>query len=165
MDVRLVVGGLLTRNAVLSRLLWNYADRLEEGFSRHCSLSAPCFIVPNWRVDQPPSAPFGSRLLTVQAHTSRTDPRRHETLDAILRLVHVVLTDDHAGSSVRALRVRTPVDLVAGELDTVVRLGIWNVAPVPRRLEAGSRRLLPWPDCSTSVVVPGAPTPGTFSIN
>jgi hypothetical protein len=162
-----VVGGLLTRNAVVSRLLWNYADRLERGWSGHCSRrSAPCFIVPHWSVDQLPSAPFGSRLLTVHAHTSRTDPSRHETLDAILRLLHVVLTDDHAGSSVMARRLRAPADLVAGELDTVVRLGIWEIAPVPsRRLEAGQRRLLPWPDCSTSVVATGAPAPATISMN
>lgn len=166
MDVRLAVGGLLARNAVVSRLLWNYADRLEWGWSGDCSVSAPCFIVPNWSVDHPPSAPFGSRLLTVHAHTSRTDPSRHETLDAILQLLHVVLTDDHAGSSVSARRLRTPADLVAGEFDTVVRLGIWDIAPVPpRRLEAGQRRLLPWPDCRTSVVATGAPAPGPISMN
>lgn len=161
MDVRLVVGGLLARNAVARRLLWNYADRLERGWSWDCSVSAACFIVPNWSVDPPPSAPFSARLFTVQAHTSCIDPSPHETLDAILRLLHVVLTDDHAGSSVTARRLDAPADLVDGELDTVARLGIWDIAPVPaRRPEAGQRRLLPWPDCSPSVVT-GAPTPGT----
>ena len=167
MDVRLVVGGLLTRNAVVSRLLWNYADRLERGWSGHCS-SAPCFIVPDWSVDQPSSAPLGSRRLTVHAHASRTDPSHHETLEAILRLLHGVLTDDHAGSSISARRLRAPADLVAGEHDTVVRLGIWEIAPVPsRRLGRSQRRLLPWPDCRTSVVATGAPTPvpGTISMN
>lgn len=161
MDVRLVVGGLLTRNAVVSRLLWNYADRLERGRSGHFSAAATCFIVPDWSVDQLPSAPFESRLLTVHAHTSRIDPNPHETLDAILRLLHVVLTDDHAGSFVSARRLGTPADLVVSELDTVVRLGNWDIAPVPsRRLEAGQGRLLPWPDCSTSVAAAtGAPAP------
>lgn len=166
MDVRLVVGGLLTRNAVVSELLWNYADRLERGCSREGPVSAPRFIVPNWSVDQPPSAPSGSRLLTVHAHTSRTEPSRHETLDAILRLLHVVLTDDHAGSFVTARRLSAPADLVATDLDTVVRVGIWDIAPFPSHApEVAQRRLLSWPDCSTSVIATGALAPGTLSMN
>jgi hypothetical protein len=164
MDVRLVVGGLLTRNAVLSKLLLNYADRLERGCSGHCTVSAPCFIVPNW--SRPPSAPFMSRLLTVQAHTSRTDPSRHDTLDEIMRVVHAVLTDDHAGSSITVRRLGTPADLVASDLGTVVRLGFWDIAPVPSSgREAGQRRLLPWPDCSKSIIATGALAPGTVSMN
>jgi hypothetical protein len=163
MDVRLVVGGLLTRNAVLSELLLNYADRLARGCSGHRAESAPCFIVPNW--SRLPSAPFTSRLLTVRAHTSRTDPSRHDTLDEIMRLLHGVLTDDHAGSSITARRLRTPADLVAGDLDTVVRLGCWDIAPVPScGPGAAPRRLLPWPDCS-AVLATAALAPGTVNMN
>jgi hypothetical protein len=164
MDVRLVVGGLLTRNAVLSRLLLNYADRLERGLG-HCTVPAPCFIVPTWSADQPPSAPFGSRLLTVHAHMSRSDPGCHDTLDAIMLLLHVVLTDDHAGSSITARRLSTPADVAASDLDTVSRLGCWDIAPVPSwGPEADQRRLLPWPDCG-AVLATGALTPGTVNVN
>jgi hypothetical protein len=166
MDVRFVVGGLLTRNAELSRLMSNYACRLERGCSGHCRVSPPCFIVPNWTADQPLATPFGSRLLMVQAHTSRTDPRRHETLDAIMRLLHTVLTDEHAGSSITAQRLGPPIDLVGSNLGTVGKLGIWDIAPVPSGgSAAGPRRLLPWPDCSTSAIPSGARAPGTLSMN
>ncbi len=164
MDVRLVVGGLLTRNAVLSRLLLNYADRLERG-PGHSAVPAPCFIVPSWSADQPRSAPSGSRLLTVHAHTSRTDPGRHHTLDTVMRLLHVVLTDDHAGSSITARRLRTPADLVAGGLDTVSRSGCWAIAAVLScGSEAAQRRLLPWPDCS-AVLATGALAAGAVTMN
>ena len=164
MDVRLVVGGLLTRNAVLSRLLLNYADRLERG-PGHCAVPAPCFIVPLWSADRSRYAPSGSRLLTVCAHTSCTDPERHHTLDAVLRLLHVVLTDGHAGSSITARRLSTPGDLVAGDPDTVSRSGCWAIAPVPPcGPEAPRRRLLPWPDCS-AVLATGALAAGAVTGN
>jgi len=164
MDVRLVVGGLLARNAVLSRLLLNYADRLERG-PGHCALPAPCFIVPDWSADQARSASSGSRLLTVSAHTSRTDPERHHTLDAVLHLLHVVLTDDHAGSSITARRLHTTADLVAGDPDTVSRSGCWAIAPVPSCSPgAAQRRLLPWPDCS-AVLATGARAAGAVTVN
>lgn len=162
MDVRLVVGGLLTRNAVLSKLLLNYVDRLEFGNS---TATPPRFIVPDWTAEQPPSAPFGHRVLTVQAHTSRADPRHGDTLDAIMELVHVVLTDDHARTAITARRLSAPTDHVTGDVGTVAKLGSWDVAPVPSRSPAVRRRLLPWPDCSTSTLTTGAPEPGTVSMN
>jgi hypothetical protein len=166
MDVRFVVGGLLCRNAELSQLLSNYACRLDRGCSGRCTASPPCFIVPNWTADQPPVSPSGSRLLTVQAHTPRSDPGRHETLDAIMRLVHAVLTDDHARSSITAQRLSPPVDLVASNLGTVGKLGIWTIAPVPSSdSDAAHRRLLPWPDCNASVVASGALAAGAFGMN
>lgn len=166
MNVRLVVGGLLTRNAVLNELLWNYADRLERDGSANCPGSAPRFIVPVWSDDQPPSGPFGGRLFAVQAHTSRTDPGRHDTLDAILRLLHTVLTDDHASSFITARRLSTSTEVVAGDLDTVVRSGIWDIAPAPSgHHEAARRRLLPWPDCSTSIMATGALAPASSYMN
>ncbi len=166
MDLRLVVGGLIARNPVLSTLLANYADRLDEDRFGCGAATSPSFIVPTWSVDRFSHVPAGSRLLTVEAHTSSTDPRRHENLDTILRVLHVVLTDDHADASIIARRLATPADLVASDLDTVVRVGMWDIAPVPScGPEAAQRRLLPWPDCSTSVITSGALAPGTISMN
>jgi hypothetical protein len=127
MDLRLAVGGLLTRDVVLSTLLVNYADRLVQGSPGPGTSTAPCFIVPNWRADQVERP--GRRLFSVEAHTSRTDPRRRENLDAVLRLLHEVLTGDEAGASITARRLGTSDDLVAGDLDTVVRVGTWEIAP------------------------------------
>jgi|tagenome__1003787_1003787.scaffolds.fasta_scaffold20783379_2 hypothetical protein len=166
MDLRLVVGGLIARNPVLSTLLANYAARLEEDRFGYGAATSPSFIVPTWSVDRFSHVPAGSRLLTVEAHTSSTDPRRHENLDTILRVVHMVLTDDHAGAAIIARRLATPADLVASDLGTVVRVGMWDIAPVPSAgAEAAQRRLLPWPDCSTSVITTGALAPRTVSMN
>jgi hypothetical protein len=166
MDHRLVVGGLIARNAVLSTLLLNYADRLEKGSLGHGAATAPSFIVPIWSVGRFPYAPIGNRLLTVEAHTSSTDPRCQENLDTILRLLHVVLTDDHASSSITARRLSTTAGLRSSGPDTVVKAGTWDVALVPSRsLRAAPRRLLPWPDCSTSVIATGPLTPRAIRLN
>jgi hypothetical protein len=166
MDLRRVVGGLIARNAVLSTLLMNYADRLRQGRSGHGTATAACFIVPDWSQDQLPSAPLRGRLFTVEAHTSRTDPRLHGNLDTILGLVDVVLTDDHASTSITARRVDAAADLRTTGSDTVVRVGSWDITPIPScGLAAAERRLRPWPDCATSVLAGGALTPGLTSTN
>ncbi|MGK5111701.1 MULTISPECIES: hypothetical protein [unclassified Geodermatophilus] len=127
MDLRLAVGGLLTRNAVLSTLLLNYADRIVQASPGPGAASAPCFIVPSWSADQ--CARPGCQLLTVEAHTCRTDPRRRENLDAVLWLLQEVLTGDEAVASITARLLGTSDDLVPGDRDTVVRVGTWEIAP------------------------------------
>jgi hypothetical protein len=133
MDLRLVVGGLLTRDAVLSALLLNYADRLERGPVEPCAGTTARFIVPCWAADERPSAPPRGRLLRVEAHASPADPGRHENLDAILRRLDAVLTDDQAGRSIRARRLLGSADLRSSPFGTVVRVGVWAVAPAPSR--------------------------------
>jgi hypothetical protein len=166
MDLRLVVGGLLTRNGVLSTLLMNYADRLEQGRFGRDTATAPCFIVPTWSIDARPSAPLRSQWLTVEAHTSRNDPSRHHNLDTILRLLHGVLTDDHAGRLITARRLSTSAVLMTRGLDTDFRVGTWEITPVPScDLESAQTRLLPWPDSTTSVITAGALASGTVSLN
>jgi hypothetical protein len=164
MDLRREVGGLLTRNAVLRTLLMNYADRLEQSCAGNGSATAPCFIVPTWDVDRRLSRRPRSRVLTVEAHTSRGD-RSRDDLDAILRLVHVVLTDDHAGTSITARRLDTSAGVRTSGLDTVVRMGSWEIAPAPSCDLGGTRRrLLPWPDCS-AVTIAGTPAARCVSAN
>ena len=166
MDVRLAVGGLLTRNAVLSTLLVNYADRLEQGRSGRGAPLAPCFIVPTWwRVGEDPTAPAGPDLLTVAAHASRNDPHHAENLDSILRLLQVVLTDDHARASIIARRLGMFDEHASTDRDTVTRVGIWTIAPVPSRAPAATEaRLLPWPDCG-AVLGAAVLAPGTAGLN
>jgi hypothetical protein len=166
MDLRRVVGGIIARNAVLSTLLLHYADRLEQGRSEYGTATAAFFIVPTWSRDQSPSAQPRSQLFTVEAHTPRTDPGLHENLDTILQLVHEVLTDDHASTSITARRLNASTDLRTTDLDTAVRVGTWAIAPVPScSLGAAQRRLLPWPDSGTSVVATGALAPRIVSMN
>jgi hypothetical protein len=165
MDLRREVGGLLTRNAVLRTLLMNYADRLQQSCAGNGSATAPCFIVPTWDVDRRLSRRPRSRVLTVEAHTSCSDPTRDEDLDAILRLVHVVLTDDHAGTSITARRLATSAEVTTSGRDTVVRMGFWEIVPVPSCDLGGTRpRLLPWPDCS-AVTIAGALAASGVSAN
>jgi hypothetical protein len=165
MNVRLAVGGLLTRNAVLSALLLNYADRLDQECYGHGTATAPCFIVPTWTVDQRPSAPQGSQVLTVEAHTSRNDPRRHENPDSILALLHTVLTDDQASGSITTRRLPTSPDLVPGGRGTVCKVGAWEIALAPARPPGSAQpQRLPWPDCN-AVTAAGFLTPGTAVLN
>jgi hypothetical protein len=166
MDLRLVVGGLLTRNAVLGTLLMNYADRLEQGCSGQYAATGPCFIVPTWTVVPRASTPSRSHLLRVEAHAAGTDPGRHQELDAILRLLHLVLTDDHASTSITARRLGTSACVVAGGHDSVVQVGTWDIVPTPSGgLGTARQRLLPWPSCSASVITTGAPAPGINRVN
>ena len=166
MDLRLVVGGLLARNPVLSTLLLNYADRLRPGFSAPGgTTTATCFIVPTWTVDHRPSAPLTSELLTVEAHTSREDPDGPRELDLVLALLHAVLTDDHASRSITARRLGAAADLVAGGSDTVGKVDVWEITPTAScDLGAGQLRLLPWPDCSATSTT-GFLASGTASMN
>lgn len=166
MDLRLVVGGLLARNAALSTLLVNYADRLQGWCPGPGRATAPCFIVPTWSDDPVAHAGPGSLVLTVEAHTSGSDRRHAEDLDSILRLVHVVLTDEHAHACVTARRLGTPAGPMSSDLDTVLRTASWSVTPVASSdRRATQRRLVPWPDCSTSVMSARALARGTVSMN
>jgi hypothetical protein len=129
MSLRLAVGGLLVRDAVLGTLLLNYADRLEH---RRSGCSAPCFIVPGWS-GRGSADPPESELFTVEAHTSVADPRREDNLDAILRLLHAVLTDGAVDRSITARRVGTSPKVHDSGLDTVFRVGTWAIAPAAAR--------------------------------
>jgi hypothetical protein len=45
-------------------------------------------------------------------------------------------------------------------------VGTWDIAPVPAcGRGTAQRRLLPWPDCSPSLIATGALAPGTTSLN
>jgi hypothetical protein len=169
MDVRLVVRSLIARNAVLSTLLANHDDRIEQGCqggSGRRTTTAPGFIVLTWSVDASPFAPAGSELLRVEVHTSRTDPGRHEDHDTVLQLLHAVLTDDHARTSITARRATAWADpRSTGGLDTDVPVGVWEIAPTRSGVRGTARsRLLPWPDPST-LLAPGSLAWGTVSMN
>ncbi|MGY1639840.1 hypothetical protein ACI782_01745 [Geodermatophilus sp. SYSU D00703] len=126
MDLRRVVGGLLTRDAVLSALLLNYADRLERGPS---AATDPCFIVPSWD-DGVPGSPHETRVLTVTAHTCRDDPRPHDHLDAVLGLLDRVLTGEEARRSITTRSAGTSADLHVG-VDTVAKVATWEITLTP----------------------------------
>jgi hypothetical protein len=165
MHLHLAVGGLLARNAAVTTLLMNYADRLERGPGREGVATAPCFIIPTWSIDEPPRTPFRRHLLTVQAHTARTDPCPDAQLDSILQLLHVVLTDDHASSWIIARRLGAPAGPAHSRFGTAVRTGTWEIAPAPSSAPgADRRRLRPWPDCRTALTT-GAVACGTTALN
>lgn len=166
MDVRLVVSGLLSRNAVLSALLMNYVERLEQERFGRCASTRACFIVPTWwNSDAEPPAPVAADLLTVAVHAPRTDPDHGDNLDRVLGLLHMVLTDDHAGASITARRLYTSDDRAFSDRGTAVRMGIWEIAPVlSRPARSTHARLLPWPACSAPLDAGGL-APGTVSLN
>ena len=91
-DLRLAVGGLLTRDPLLSTLLLNHAASLQWE-----QTPAPSSIIPSWAADDRPGAPAGSQLFTVEAHVSRDATHPHRSLEAVLDTVHAVLTGGPLG--------------------------------------------------------------------
>jgi hypothetical protein len=145
MDLRRVVGGLLTRDAVLSALLLNYADRLDRERSASGAATDPCFIVPSWD-DGVPGTPHETRVLTVAAHTCRDDPRPHDNLDAVLGLLDRVLTGEEARRSITVRSSGTSAELQVG-IDTVAKVATWEITLAPSRAPASPEpRPLALPD-------------------
>jgi hypothetical protein len=144
MHLRRVVGGLLTRDPVLSTLLLNYADRLARG--RLGPGADPRFVVPSW-TDPVPEKPDETRVLTIAAHTCRDDPSPHDHLDAVLGLLHGVLTGEEARRSITTRYRGTSADLQAG-VDTVAKVATWEITLTPSQapVEGGPRtRAVPGP--------------------
>jgi len=127
MNLRLVVGGLLARDAVLGTLLLNYADRLQRGV-RGSGTTPPCFIVPAWVGDFRSIISPESEVLKVEVHTFRGDPRRGHDLDVILRLLDRVLTRPAAGEQITARRVETSPETRDSGAGTVFKIGAWEIA-------------------------------------
>jgi hypothetical protein len=157
MNLRRVVGGLMARDAVVARLLMNYADRLVRERPGHPAPPGPCFLVPMWDSDERPSPPPASQLFAVEAHTRRDDPCPHDSLDILLALLHSVLTDAVARWSITARFDGATENLTVSSLGTVYKVGTWQIAPAPPwdpgtpgAGTSGARpaqpRLLPWPD-------------------
>ncbi len=119
-DLRLVVGGLLTRDPLLGTLLLNHAAGLQWE-----QLPVPSSIIPSWAADDRPAAPAGGELLTIEAHVPRDAARPHRCLDDVLDTVHAVLT----GGPVHAKRldVGGVPDIGRG---TVSRSATWALAPI-----------------------------------
>lgn len=126
MNLRLVVGGLLTRDPVLGTLLLNYADRLEHG-GRGSDTTPPSFIVPDWVADFRSTAAPESELFTVEVHTSRGDPRRGHNLDVILDLLDEVLTQPATAEPITARRLDTCSE-IRDSCSTAFRTGMWAIA-------------------------------------
>ena len=126
MNLRLAVGGLLARDAVLGTLLLNYADHLQHG-GHGSDTPPPCFIVPDWVADPFSTASPESELFMVEVHTSRRDPRRGHNLDGILDLLDEVLTQPATVEPITARRLGTSSEIRDGG-STVFRTGMWAIA-------------------------------------
>ena len=118
-DLRLAVGGLLTRDPLLATLLLNHAACLQWEQS-----PAPSSIIPSWSADDRPDAPAGSELFTVEVHVSRDALHPHRSLEAVLDTVHAVLTGGRVGAE-RLADTAVP-DIGGG---TVSRAATWAVVP------------------------------------
>lgn len=165
-DISVVVDALMARNGVLSSLLRSRSHRVEAEGSGGIRVQHSCFIIPAWSTDQRgPSAPT-RRLLTVQAHTSRDDPSRLESIDMILGLLDVVLTSADARRSVTARLQRTSAAILRKDLDTIFKVGTWEVSSATIRCTPKPRLtpVLAWPDY-TSVVGTALLPAGTAALN
>ena len=165
MDVRLAVGGLISRDAVLRSLVLNYAERLEQPRPGSATTeTTTAFIVPSWTDDDGRHA-VGD-ILEVQAHIAGGGPAVHPYIDVILRLVHEVLTVDAASVSIRAQRLTRSGEILAGGHDTVYKTATWQITAAPRHGPEVPRRSPSWPPRrdlgSAGFVAPGV---GTLSMN
>ncbi|TFV53936.1 hypothetical protein E4P41_20460 [Geodermatophilus sp. DF01-2] len=127
-DLRLVVGGLLTRDAVLGTLLLNYAAGLGCVCPEEGDTAVRSFIVPDWVVDSRASAPASSRLFTVEAHVRRDVPLPRRRLDTVLDRVDAVLTGA-AGDESFSTRRLGGTDVLGIGVGTVSKTATWELTP------------------------------------
>ena len=130
MNLRLVVGGLMFRDAVLGTLLVNYANLLEAGPSRAARAAALWYIVPSWADDERLTAEAGGQLLTVEIHAPRDVPSPESGLDAVLQRLRAVLSGRETPTTITA-RFLGLADAGPGGDETVRKAGTWLVAPTP----------------------------------
>ena len=130
MNLRLVVGGLMVRDAVLGTLLVNYANLLQMGPDRAAGAPAPWYIVPSWADDERLTAEAGGQLLTVEIHAPRDAPSPEGSLDAVLQLLQSVLSSREATTAITARFLGLANAGPSGE-ETVRTAGTWVIAPTP----------------------------------
>jgi hypothetical protein len=156
-DLRFVAFDLIARDATLRTLLANYVRRLEaDGPPEDGAVS--CFVSLRWALDERPSAPVGSELLTAQVHVSPDDSCPLAHLDLVLQRLCAALSLVGPNPCITAHCLTMSGAIADGRFGTLFRTGTWAIAPVPTAPEdAAPTTTVPWsgwvePDASRLLV-------------
>ena len=130
MNLRFTVFNLLFRDAILRRLLLNYADRVGPGKFWGNTPDTSCFLTLKWTGDDRLSpAGDGSQILTVRAHMPNHRWNEHAYLDSVLRRVQPALNASGRSESVRADLLRTSCVVTKIGSDTIFMASTLNIIP------------------------------------
>jgi hypothetical protein len=146
MDLRFTAFELITRDAVLRKLLVNHADRLEHGPAPDGRGTDACFLALQWSADDRPGRPAGSQLLTARVHMPRRHASEHSFLDFVLARLRAALTVTPANGLIttRCLSESGKDE----DADTVSRACTFEVVPaLSVRDGAALLGLAPWTGC------------------
>ena len=139
MDLRFALFERIARDSVLSRLLVNYADRLDDRALLPGPAGDTCYLTMQWTTDDRTSTCSEGESLTVRAHMPRHRSEERSYLDVVLRRLDAALAVDDADGSITVRRRVTSPDVVQTGADTIFKTRIYDVAAVP------GRRDLPFP--------------------
>jgi hypothetical protein len=139
MDLRFALFERIARDSLLSRLLVNYADRLDDSAFPLGPTDDTCYLTMEWTTGDRTNTTSEGESLTVRAHLPRHRSEERSYLDVVLQRLDAAVAVDDADGSITARRRVTSPDVVQAGADTISRTRIYDVAAVP------GRRGLPFP--------------------
>ena len=139
MDLRFALFERIARDSVLSRLLVNYADRLDDSAFPLGPTDDTCYLTMEWTTGDRTNTSSEGESLTVRAHIPRHRSEERSYLDVVLQRLDAAVAVDDADGSITVRRRVTSPDVVQTGADTIFRTRIYDVAAVP------GRRGLPFP--------------------
>jgi hypothetical protein len=139
MDLRFALFERIARDSVLSRLLVNYADRLDDRGVLPGPARDTCYLTMEWTTGDRTSTCSEGESLIVRAHVPRHRSEERSYLDVVLQRLDAAVAVDDADGSITVRRRVTSPDVVQTGADTIFRTRIYDVAAVP------GRRGLPFP--------------------
>jgi len=156
MDLRLAVFERIAGDAVLRRLLLNYADRLDDRNGTGVLASDTCYVTLEWSSGDRAGALLDAESVTVRAHMPRSRAEEHRYLDIVLHRLDAALQVGDADGALKVLRRRTPPEAVETGADTIFKTRTYDVAPLE------TQRGLPFPGDPRSIgpVPPNSAAPG-----
>ena len=116
MDLRFALFERIARDSVLSRLLVNYADRLDDRGVLPGPARDTCYLTMEWTTGDRTSTCSEGESLIVRAHVPRHRSEERSYLDVVLqRLDAAVAVDDADGSITVRRRVTSPDVVQTGQ--------------------------------------------------
>ena len=133
MDLRFALFERIARDSVLSRLLVNYADRLDDSAFPLGPTADTCYLTMEWTTGDRTNTSSEGESLTVRAHIPRRRSEERPYLDVVLQRLDAAVAVDDADGSITVRRRVTSPDVVQTGADTIFRTRIYDVAAVPGR--------------------------------
>ncbi len=133
MDLRFALFERIARDSVLSRLLVNYADRLDDSAFPLGPTAVTCYLTMEWTTGGRTNTSSEGESLTVRAHIPRRRSEERSCLDVVLQRLDAAVAVDDADGSITVRRRVTSPDVVQNGADTIFRTRIYDVAAVPGR--------------------------------